>query len=267
MPLLASVALFGISMEPLTISLISFASILGGALFGFFFARVLPEHHLGPDSKDAVKMGWGIVATMSALVLSLLVASAKNTFDTVNSESTETSAKLIMLNHTLVEYGSDADAVRNDLRTAVASAIRRDWSENPIDTSIPAAAQHSNVMQGFNDELNQLVPKNDDQRALLAKARQLTGDLCLERWLIIEQSKNSLPPALIIALVFWLTILFLGLGLFSPNNKTVLMMLVLCSLSVSVAIFLINDMSHPLRGLISVSSASMLDVWNHLNQP
>ena len=123
-------------------------------------------------------------------------------------------------------------------------------------------------MQGFHDALRtKLTPTTDEQRALFSEAEQTSQELALERWLVIEQSKNSLPTALFVALVFWLTILFIGLGLFSPHNKTVLVMLVLCSLSVSVAIFLINDMSHPLRGIISVSSASMLDVYSHLSQP
>jgi hypothetical protein len=263
---IAQTTILGQELEPYQIALISFASIFTGAMTGFYCGRVLPEHHMSSESKDAVKMGWGIVATMSALVLSLLVASAKNTFDTVNSESTTAAARYIVLNHTLIEYGPDAESVRTDLRNAVASAIKRDWDDAPIDSPVPAAPQHSNVMEGFNDELTKLTPKNDNQRALLLKAQQITNDLCMGRWLIIEQSKNSLPPALIVALVFWLTILFLGLGLYSPHNNTVLVMLMLCALSVSVAIFLINDMSHPLRGLISVSSASMLDVWDHLNQ-
>jgi len=254
-------------MEPITISAISFGFIFAGALVGFYGARYLPEHHLSDDSKDAVKMGWGIVATMSALVLSLLVASAKNTFDTVNSESTETAAKIIVLNHKLVQFGPDADMIRGDLRVAVASAIKRDWPDSDIAPTVPAADPNSNVLQGFSDELILLTPRTDAQKVVLDQAKQLTFELNLQRWLVIEQSRNSLPPPLIIALVFWLTLLFLGLGLFSPHNKTVLMMLVLCSISVSVAIFLINDMSHPLKGLITVSPAGMLDVWSHLNQP
>ena len=254
-------------MEPVTLSLISFGCIFGGAIGGFICARHLPEHHLSPDSKDAVKMGWGIVATMSALVLSLLVASAKNTFDTVNAGSTQTAAKLIVLNHKLVEYGPDARAARDDLRAVVASAIKRDWPDTPIAPTVAAAPENSNVMQDFSDRLMTLTPKDDAHRVILNEAQQITVELSLERWLIIEQSRSSLPPALIIALVFWLTLLFLGLGLFSPHNKTVLMMLILCSVSVSVAIYLISDLSHPLKGLITISSDAMLDVWSHLNQP
>ena len=254
-------------MDPLTISLISFGCILASAVTGFVLARFLPEHHLNSESRDAVKMGWGIVATMSALVLGLLVASAKNTYDTANTESTETAAKLVVLNHKLVQFGPDADGVRSSLRSAIASAIKRDYPDVNLEADVPAAAENANVMEGFSDRLITLTPKTDAQQVILAQAKQLTIELNLARWLLIEQSKNPLPLTLIVAVVFWLSILFLGLGLFCPNNHTVLIMLILCSVSVSVAIFLVNDMSHPFKGLITVSPGAMLDVWGHLNHP
>jgi hypothetical protein len=254
-------------MEPIQISLISFAFIIAGALFGFYLSSILPETHLSHDSKEAVKMGWGIIATMSALVLSLLVASAKNTFDVVNSETTETAAQIIVLNHALLQYGPDADPIRNDLKTKVAASIKRDWPDDAIDSSVPAAPQHSNLMEGMHDEVSKLKPTTDEQRELKSQAEAASETLSKGRWLIIEQSRISLPTALFFALVFWLTLLFFGLGLFSPHNKTVLMMLILCSLSVSIAIFLINDLSHPLRGVIEISSVPMLDAFAHINQP
>ena len=69
------------------------------------------------------------------------------------------------------------------------------------------------------------------------------------------------------ALVFWLTILFVGLGLLAPHNRTILVTLILCSISVSIAIFLINDLSHPLKGIIKVSCDPMLDVLVDLRSP
>ncbi len=255
-------------MDPLAISLISFVCIFAGALSGYYLGNLLPDHHLSSESRDSVKMGWGIIATMSALVLSLLVASAKNTFDTVGNESIESAAKIIVLDQSLREYGPQADEVRSDLRTLVASVIKRDWPEVNIDSPVPAAAQHSNLMQAFHDEIRaKLKPTTDDQRESFSQADHTSRELALERWLVIEQSKVALPFPLFGALVFWLSMLFIGLGLLAPRNRTVLMMLVLCAVSVSIAIFLINDMSHPLKGLITVSSAPMLDVWVHINQP
>src|SRR5258708_2202733 len=112
-----------ITMTRLTVSLITFLCISAGALSGFGLGLILPEHHLSSDSKDAVKMTWGILATMSALVLGLLDASAKNSFDIVINEVTEVAAKILVLNHILILYGPQADVARNELHQAVPSAI------------------------------------------------------------------------------------------------------------------------------------------------
>lgn len=129
---------------------------------------------------------------------------------------------------------------------------------------MPAAPQHSNLMEGIQDEVRRLRAATDEERKLLSQAEQISADLSTSRWRVIEQSRVYLPNALFIALVFWLAILFVGLGLFSPRNKTFLLMLVLCSLSVSIAIYLINDLSHPLRGIIQVSSATILDAFKQM---
>jgi hypothetical protein len=119
-------------------------------------------------------------------------------------------------------------------------------------------------MEGIQDEVRRLRAATDEERKLLSQAEQISADLSTSRWRVIEQSRVYLPNALFIALVFWLAILFVGLGLFSPRNKTFLLMLVLCSLSVSIAIYLINDLSHPLRGIIQVSSATILDAFKQM---
>jgi Protein of unknown function (DUF4239) len=251
-------------MDPITISVISFAFILAGALLGYFLGGILPENHLTQESKEAVKMGWGIIATMSALVLSLLVASAKNTFDSVGVEYTDTAVKYIVLNHILAGYGAEADGVRSHMFAAVAAGIKRDFPEEKINSSVPAASEHSNLMEAIHDEISKLAAGTDEQRKLKAQAEQVSSDLSTSRWRVIEQSRTYLPNALFVALVFWLAILFVGLGLFSPRNQTVLWMLVLCSLSVSIAIYLITDLSHPLRGIVQVSSAPVLDAFKQL---
>ena len=252
-------------MDPLTISSISFFFILGGMLLGFYINRRLPEHHLSSESKDSVKMTWGIIATMSALVLGLLVASAKNTFDTVNNERTEAAAKLIILNHILVRYGPDADGLRQDLRRDIASGIKRDWPDEKFDFDVPAAPQNSNLIDEFQNKLDRLNPTTEEQRDELSQAQKVCAELALGRWLVIEQTTVQLPNVLLITVVFWLSLLFMGLGLIAPRNKTTLISSALGVFSVSLAIYIINDMSHPLQGLISVSSNSMHDVWTRLN--
>jgi hypothetical protein len=253
-------------MSPLIISLIAFAFIFAGALFGPYLGRLLPDHHLSSDSRDAIKMTWGILATMSALVLGLLVASAKNSFDTVNNEVTVVAAKILVLNHILVLYGPQADGARDELHRAVTAAIERDWPDEATSKSISTAIEKGNGMEPVRDKLNELLPENDAQRALLSQAEQVSDDLLLARWLVIEEARTLLPNVLFIPLVAWLTLLFMGIGLLAPQNKTVLVSSFLGSLSLAIAIFVINDLSHPLSGVITVSSAPMRDTLLYFTQ-
>jgi hypothetical protein len=253
-------------MSSLGTSLLSFVFIFGGAILGHYLSRRLPVRYFTPESKDAVKMTWGIIATMTALVLGLMIASAKTSFDSINNATTVSSAKLIELNHLLVRYGPEAAPVRQDLRNAVASAFKRDWPDEEIESDVPAASADSNVMEVFAEQLDQLVPATDTQRQLLVQAHQIASDLSLQRWVIVEQSRTSLPSVLFVAVVFWLTLLFLGLSLLAPQNKMTLVSSLLGATSVCVAIFVISDMSQPMDGLISVSSSSRFDVWQHMKQ-
>jgi hypothetical protein len=252
-------------MQPLTISLISFGFIFTGSLLGFYLGRVLPKPHVSDDSKETVKMAWGIVATMSALVLGLLVASAKNSFDTVNNGSTEAAAKVIILDHILVQYGPDSVGARNELRQAVDSAIKNDDQNEKMSLS-STDLENGNGMEQVQEKINALVPTNDAQRALLSQAKKISDDLFLARVLVVEQSQTFLPNILFVALVAWLAMLFMGISLFAPRNRTVLTTLFLCSASLSFAIFLINDLSHPLHGMIKISNAPMREALEYVNR-
>jgi len=94
-------------MSSLAVSLIAFAFIFGGALLGMSLRGAMPPSHLSDDSKDSVRLGMGLVATMCALVLGLLIASAKTYYDTQNAELTEMSAKVVLLDRMLAHYGPE----------------------------------------------------------------------------------------------------------------------------------------------------------------
>src|SRR5205814_9960374 len=111
-------------MSSQTICLISSGCIFGGALLGLLLHGLLPEPHLRDASKDTVKVGAGMIATLSALVLGLLVGSAKNTFDTAEAEMTQGSAKIILLDRLLADYGTESQAARAQLARTVATPFR-----------------------------------------------------------------------------------------------------------------------------------------------
>ena len=122
-------------MNSLTIALISAGCIFSGVLLGMFLRRLLPDHHLSNDSKDTVKLAAGMIATLSALILGLLVSSAKGTFDTMNAEITQSAAKIILLDRVLATYGPETGDVREQFRRVVASGIESTWPEKTTGVS------------------------------------------------------------------------------------------------------------------------------------
>jgi hypothetical protein len=249
-------------MNTVSTSLVIFACVFGGALLGMFLRRLLPEHHRTPESKDLVRLGVGLIATMSALVLGLLVSSAKSAYDTQNSELTEMAAKVAFLNRLLEHYGPETREVRVQLRGAVAHAIDALWSKN----SSAASETSPVVAAAIFDGIQRLAPKDDGQRLLQAQAMSLTIELGQTRLLMSEQRQSSVSSALLIVVVFWLTVIFMSFGLFAPPHMTTAATLFICALSVSGAIFLILEMDRPYEGILQISDAPLRDALARMSR-
>jgi Na+/proline symporter len=108
-------------MSAIAIAGVVFVCVFSSALFGLFLRGMLPEHHLSSESKDVVKLAMGLIATMAALVLGLITASAKSSFDAQNSEMVHSAADIIRLDRALARYGSETKEIRDLLKRAVAS--------------------------------------------------------------------------------------------------------------------------------------------------
>jgi hypothetical protein len=250
----------------LTIGLISAGCIFGGVLLGLVLRGLLPDYHLRDDSKDTVKVGAGMIATVSALVLGLLVASAKNTFDSTEAEITQRSAKIILLDRVLADYGPETKATREQLHNTVAATIEMLWPAEKNEVSGLTGYEQANGMELVQMTLLKVTPTTDAQRQLFATAQQIISDLRQSRWLLIEQMQHVIPIPFLVVLLFWLTMLHISFGLLAPRNATVITVLLISALSVSGAIFIILDMTHPLQGMIKVSSAPMRKALEHLGQ-
>ena len=116
-------------MNPVAISLLAFVLALVGVLLGSLMQRMLPEGHLSSDSKEVVKLSMGVLATLAALVLGLLVASAKSTYDARESEINQMTAYVILLDNLLAKYGDESQAARATLRRAIPPVVDRIWRE------------------------------------------------------------------------------------------------------------------------------------------
>ena len=117
-------------MSPISLSLIAFACIFGGTFLGMFMRHRLPGHHLTGDSKDVVRLGTGLIGTMAALVLGLLIASANSSYETQSGQVKQLTANIVLLDNTLAQYGPETNSVRSLLRQAVTTLADRIWREN-----------------------------------------------------------------------------------------------------------------------------------------
>ena len=241
-------------MNSLTIALLTFCCIFGCALFGMFLSKRLPEHHLDNESRDTVKVAAALIATMVAIVLGMLVSSAKSTFDEMNSGLTEMGAKVIQLDQALAHYGPETKEIRNSLRGTVVSVIETIWPEEVDSHPDLAPIEKSKAATQMLIAIRKLQPQTDEQRELKSQALQISSDLTNLRWMMIERWHKSLPRMVLLVLASWLAILFTSFGLFARRNATVVMALCLSALSVSGAVLLIMELNEPLSGMIKASA-------------
>ena len=249
-------------MNSIVILFIAFGGVFGATLLGVFLRAVLPEQHLSADSKDTVRLGIGVIATMAALVLGLLVTSAKSFFDSQSSELTQLSANVILLDRVLAHYGPETKEARDSLRAAVGRTLDLMLHQDQRHSQMEPGAGGGDILY---DRIQALSPQNEAQRVLQAQASSMAIDLGKLRWLMIEQESSSVSLPLLVLLVFWLAIIFASFGLFAPPNATVISTLFLCALSVSAAIYFIIETYTPVQGLMQISSAPLRNALAHLS--
>jgi hypothetical protein len=249
---------------------IVFACVFGGALLGIFFRAVLPEPHLSEKSNNIIKLGMGLIGTLAALVLALLISGAQSSFREQRSEIAQMSANIIFLDRILADYGPETKEVRDLLRRSVADMLDQMW---PPDSSRPAQLDpitEARARGGFlYNKIQSLTPHSDAQRSLQAQALSLAFNLVQARLMILTQQVKSVPRAYLIVLavlVFWFATIFFSFGLYAPTNATVIATLLVCALSVAVAIFLLVELNTPFEGLLRMPSDALRTALAHLGQ-
>ncbi|MBX3380384.1 MAG: DUF4239 domain-containing protein [Phycisphaeraceae bacterium] len=249
-------------MSSLAISLIVCACVFGGAVFGMVLRSLLPEHHLSSETKDVVKLGAGLIGTMAALVLGLLVGSAKGSYDTQKNEVVDLAASAVMLDRTLAHFGPESDAARESLRRTTSGVIERLWSRSPSGQSTPPVVQQSG--DSLYDQIHQLDAKSDEQRAAKAEAQNILSSLARTRFLLFAQSGSSISITLLSVVSFWLAAVFTSFGLFAPRNATVVATLLAAAMSVSGAVFLVLELDRPFTGMIRISDEPLRNAFEQL---
>ena len=243
-------------MSSVWIGLIAFACLFGAAVLGTFIRAWLPEHHQSADSQRIVSLGAGIIGTMAALVLGLLIASAKGSYDTQSNELTEMAAKIALLDRGLAVYGPDAQTCREVLQRLVDRTVAELWPNEQRSREIASRPLRSTPGELY-QSIDELSPQNDMQRAIKSQATGMLTQLAEQRWLILEQRRSSVSKPLLVILIFSLAINFFTFGLFAPRNATVMATLCVCALASAGAIYLMMEFYHPYGGLIQIPSGTL----------
>ena len=239
-------------MRPLVVSAITFALVLCGALIGMYLRKVLSTDHLRDDVKDVVRLSTGLIATISALVLGLLIASAKNSYDARVTQFKQITADVILLDLLLEQYGPDARNLRILLRSGLPTVIERITNEGRSAKPVPFEATIE--AQNFVNRIQQLKPDTEAQRLVQARMINAAVDTARSRLALFVQSHDSIPVPFLTILVFWLTIIFASFGLFVRRAPVVIITFVVGALSVSGALFLILEMDQPFAGMFQIST-------------
>lgn len=241
-------------MNANTVALITFVLTFGAAWLGTVISSKLPKSHLGKESQDVVRLGMGLVATMTALLLGLVTAAAKGSFDSQDASIRSGAVSLLTLDRHLARYGPETQPIRELLRTAVARSVDSTWPTHvaPVATSgdsnsTPAAERVQNMILA-------LEPGSDTQRWLKSEALRLSDEVVKTRWRIVSRGSGAVPRMFLVVVIFWLTATFGSFGLFAPRNGTVLAVLFIAAVSVAAAVFLILELDGPFTGMIKISS-------------
>jgi len=254
------------TMSSFLLGLVIFAFAFGAALVGIFIHTKLPPHHKEADSKDVVKLVMGLIATIAALVLSLLIATAHSAYETQESEVQSLGVHIVQLDQILSHYGPDAEGARGLLRQIVVAQLGQIWPEDGTAGVNLRAPVDQGAREKLIEQVANLPTKTDAQRFARSRALDLLSGIGETRRLLYEQAGGSLSWPFFVVLVFWLIVLFLGFGYLTRHNATVLVALFVGALSVGGAIFLILEMNRPYNGIMQISSAPIRSALDAISQ-
>jgi hypothetical protein len=249
-------------MNSILITSVVFIAVFGEALLGMFVRRWIPSEYLGTDTKDVVRLVTGICATMSGIVLGMLVASAKSYYDARTNEVAELATEVVTIDRVLARYGPETDEIRSRFYQSVESRAVRLWESQE---SMASALRPQENMEALLDQLKLLTPKSETQIAARTDAIPMIVGLQQTHWrMFLRTQQTSMPVPLLVVVVSWLGAIFASIGLFAPRDSIVLVAFAVGALIVSTAVWIIVEMYSPFKGIFHISQAPILDAVNQM---
>jgi len=247
------------------IGMIVLAAILAGAFAGAKARDHLPKHHLNDETKNLVSVSTAVVATVSALVLGLLISNANTKFTRLGGEVTTLSAEILRLDGMMRRYGPDTASARETLRGYAERKTADLFPDDPADVRLGNPSTYE-LLQQLEDMLLALKPANPRDQWWLGQALTLAAKIGDTRWLLAQQVGQGTPKAFLALLVFWLTLLFASFGLFAPRNLMSALTLTLCAVAIAGAVGMILELEKGFGGLIHISPQPMRQAVDAMKQ-
>ena len=252
-------------MNAWAVASITFFCTFGGALLGTFIRSSVPASHMSKESQDVVRLGMGLVATMTALLLGLVTASAKGVFDAQDAAIKSSAVNILTLDRDLAGYGPETRPIRDRLKDIVALRFESTWPTAGVPRDVPPS-QTTGLAESIQGEILALTPATESQRWLRSQALLLTDEVLKTRWRVLQADSIAVPTSFLVVVILWLTATFTSFGLSAPRNATVLTALLIAALSVAAAVFLILELCSPFDGLIKVDGSPFRFLVSQLGQ-
>jgi hypothetical protein len=238
---------------------------LGAAtILGLYLSATTSKAHLDSRSKEVIHGFMGVIAHLIAVVLGLLIFSAKTSFDIKDSEFKHASAKVVLLDRVLAHYGPKAQEARDALRSTIEKKLA------VLEPSRKLGAEKGRrsfvSIEDVQDKIRALAPEHDGERWLKERALAVSGDIAQARWFLFDELDSTIPSPFIAIMVFWLMLIFFSYGLFTPRNATVLAVLALCAVSLASSVYLVLEMDDSLEGPISISTEPLHKAFDELGR-
>src|ERR1700761_4203146 len=225
---------------------------------GMLLRKRIPTDQLGASQKEVIRLGAGFLATLSAVLISLMIASAKNSYDTQAAHFRTLAAYLVETDQLLVQYGPETIQMRILMRQAVPAAIDRIWREKRS-ANQDSAFTSASLAEQINSAITTLSPANDAQRGLKRRIEEAGAEIARTRLLMFADGDRAILTPFLLILIFWLAVVFASYALFVEPGPVVIAALLVVALSISGALFLVADLSQPFAGLMQIPKEPLRD--------
>jgi hypothetical protein len=230
------------------VPIVTFLCLIGAASAGAFANIRYPFKDLQHGTIEIVSIAANIFVVMTSLVIGLMLASAKNTFETNDRNVHALATEIILLDRNLRTLGPEA----HDAREHLVEYARIALNEASILEPDPQAEAE---LDAAGASLRAIKVSDDQKLALWNDAREMYRQVLRERWVVVDAAGGTIPAPLIGMLIIWLATVFVSLSYRAPRNAVVTTTFLCAAVLLSAALYLILEMDRPASGLIQTSNA------------